>query len=283
MRSGARLIQWMVCTMIILASVALSTHAYAGLNGQPEVLQEIQPGEVISFKTSWLDSGALFYQGKYEYSTIVVQNEHLLRQVGRFTFANGNIGEEESLLVPAQDRFRPRSFYLKVTSPTGKVLRVERMIFNATATSARVIRTYSDSTRQEDNGITDEVDKTIALPPDTFPRQMFDAMLRVMELKPGDRRRLNVVTRMGEIYGIILQAEDYEKIQSPAGLFDTIRVRLIPDIPLLPKLMPSLAMRLWYSSTSPRLPVKFEGYPQPPPPRLQKEVRSILVGVEHKK
>lgn len=254
------------------------------LRGAPsassEALQEIQSGEVITFRTTWLDTGAHYYSGQYGYSTVQVNGEELLRQSGSFVFANGNKGEEESLLVPIGKKFRPRSFRLMVTNPQGKVIRTESMFFNAQATRVRVIRTYSDPTRQDDNGVTDELDREIPIPADTYPRQMFDAMLRVMDFAPGEVRRLNVVTRVGEVFPIILKTDGYEQVKTPAGTFDTVRVKMIPDIPLLPRLMPSLTIRIWYTTSMPHLPVKFEGYPQPPPPRFQEEVRVQLTGLK---
>lgn len=242
--------------------------------------QAIVPGETIRFRTTWLDGGGLHYQGTYAYSTLKRNGETLLRQSGQYTFANGNRAEEESLLVPVGKGYRPRSFKLTVTNPAGKVIRTEQLLYNPTATSVRVIRTYDDPTRQDDQGITDQVDKTIPIPPDTYPRQMFDAMLRVTEFQPGVKRSLNVITRMGDVYGIVLQADGQEELTTPAGTFQTMRVRLVPDIALLPLLMPSLTIRIWYTCSMPHLPVKFEGYPQPPPPRFQNEVRMMVTGIE---
>lgn len=274
MPMSQRFFSGMVGFMLALTSLQTSYSA------QPAALEESLPGEVIQFKTTWLGTGALHYEGEYAYSTVVQNGESLLRQTGHFTFANGYKGDEESLLVPDGKSFRPRSYRLTVTNPAGKVMRQEKMIFDAKATSARVIRTYSDPTRQDDGGETEQVDRVIPLPPRSYPRQMFDAMMRVMDFKPGDRQRLNVITRTGEVYGIFLETDGPETLKTPAGTFDTMRVRLVPDIPLLPMLMPSLTIRIWYTRSSPHLPMKFEGYPQPPPPRFQNEVRMLVTGIK---
>lgn len=240
---------------------------------------DIQTGETVNFKTTWLSTGAAYYQGQYVYAMVRQGNETLLRQTGHYTFANGNKAEEVSLILPKGNRFLARSFSLRVTNPAGKVIRTERMDFDTSARRVRVVRTYSDPTLQDDYGTTDQVDKIIQVPPDTFPRQMFDAIIRSMDLSPGAQIRLNCITRLGEVYGMYLKEDGTEVVTTPAGRFDTIRVRIVPDIPLLPKLMPSLTIRLWYTKQEPRLPVKFEGYPQPPPPRLQNEVSMMVTSL----
>lgn len=265
--------------MIMFGMTSVSERGMAAPSTS-EALQEIQSGEVISFRTTWLEDDSFYYSGQYGYSTVIVNGEELLRQTGSFVYANGNKAEEESLLVPFGKKFRPRSFRLLVTNPSGKVMRTETMRFNTQATRAHVIRTYSDPTRQDDNGVTDEINKEIPIPADTYPRQMFDAMIRVMDFAPGEVRKLNVVTRMGEVFPIILRTDGFEQVKTPAGTFDTVRVRMIPDIPILPRLMPSLTIRIWYTASTPHLPVKFEGYPQPPPPRFQEEVRVQLTGLK---
>jgi hypothetical protein len=240
---------------------------------------DIDTGETVNFKTTWLSSGAAYYQGQYVYAMVKQGNETLLRQTGTYTFANGNKAEEVSLILPKGNHFLARSFSLRVTNPAGKVIRTERMDFDNSARRVRVVRTYSDPTLQDDMGTTDQVDKIIQVPPDTFPRQMFDAIIRTMDLSPGAQIRLNCITRLGEVYGMYLKEDGTEVLTTPAGRFDTVRVRIVPDIPLLPRLMPSLTIRLWYTRQEPRLPVKFEGYPQPPPPKLQNEVRMVVTSL----
>ncbi len=266
-----QLLHWGIAVMSLAMSMTSSVQA----SDEPiaEARHEIEPGETIGFQTRWLEDGGLVYQGHYRYSVIKKAGELLLRQTGLYTFDNGNRGEEESLLAYRMDRYIPRSFALTITTPRGKVIRTERMIFDPGGLKVHVVRTYDDPTGMDDNGAKDQIDKIVQVPPDCYPRQMFDAVLRVMELKPGMRHKLYCITRMGDVYPMILAEDGSERIKTAVGTFDTVRVRLIPDIPLLPRLMPSLVIRLWYTRQLPRLPVRFEGYAQPPPPRLQKEVR----------
>lgn len=86
----------------LLASWAPTVPQAAEQIATPDIL----PGEVVHFKTTWLDGGALLYAGTYTYSTLVRSEVRLLRQVGRYTFANGNLGEEESLLVPGPQGYK---------------------------------------------------------------------------------------------------------------------------------------------------------------------------------
>ena len=254
--------------------------AMLGLAHADSEAPSLPSGEVVKFVTRDKASGSLVQEGEYHYDTTPQGGRLSFRQRGTFKWPSGNRGREEVLMWQDGAKLTPRRYHIEVTNPAGATIRTVDMAFNGDASSVHVKRTYSDPTGQDDFGVDDAVDKTVALPPNTFARPMFDAVLRVLELPPGTRQKYQVVTRLGEVMPVILVAEGIESMKASFGVTDVQRIRLIPDIPILPSVMPSLTIHLWYTREAPHLPVKFEGFGEPPPPYMQNEVSLVVTSIQ---
>lgn len=263
--------------LFIFCVFPLVTLSLAGAS--PEV-PTLPSGEVVKFVTREKSNGNLIQEGEYHYDTSSQGGRTAFRQRGNFKWPSGNRGKEEVLMWQDGAKLTPRRYHIEVSNPAGATIRTLDMAFSADVSSVHIKRTYSDPKGEDDFGVEDAVDKTVQLPPNSFARPMFDALLRVLDLPEGTRQKYHVVTRLGEVMPVILVAEGVESMKTSFGVTPVQRIRLIPDIPVLPSVLPSLNIHLWYTKEAPHLPVKFEGFGEPPPPYMQPEVSLVVTSIQ---
>ena len=222
------------------------------------------PERVLIYEVREVESGRLLFelQGWHE---AVTGDDELIAAVARTVFPQGSVVQSRAILT-RDDPPRCVSWSGVTRDPTGAVVASTSQKFTADALPFLLD----------------------PLPPDTYPPEAPLGYV-ISRLHMGRRREkasFHMLFTGSTLVRMDLWTEEKERVEVPAGTFDSYRIRMRPDpeslFPGLPGFVRAFAsffiptQTMWFTDTEPQMLLRFRGH-MGPPGSPEMEIRLVRV------
>ena len=165
---------------------------------------------------------------------------------GRYTPYTTDVQWSIDAVWLAKDGFYPLRVVKTFTDRSGKVLSIEKKTFDPKTSTVRIER-----------GDT----RTLNAPGDTLTIEGIAGVLRFLPFESSRAFPVHLLSNEPRIYDITIEPRGRERVRTPAGEFDCLKVELVAHMGVLNLFKPFFGKTyFWFSASAPHFWVKYEGY-----------------------
>lgn len=167
----------------------------------------------------------------------------------------------------AQGAFSPLRFEKKITDASGRLLATERKNFNVAGSVVRFERTRVGGRPET---------KSLAAPRDTLAIEGIAGILRFLPFDSWRPFPAHLLTNEPQLYDIKIEMRAKERVRTPAGVFESYKTEIVPQLGILNVVRPFLSKTyFWFTAAPPHFWVRYEGIENGPnSPQIVMELKS---------